>query len=225
MPYKASARPFFFPAAGRRSAIAAFHSEMFPLFLRGITLSAGRRSIPDTRRAASVSADPTAAIRPRPGHRTHGPPCTPDEEYIVTSPQSGSPTIVSGDHSLQIRTVPPGQESETTARNDFYGYIPSPKTRKGSLVHEAGIGIIAVLIHAREEATKAIYPRCRIATKSTPQKRKSGAAPVRTHSQPGPGRQRQVGKFGKTPVCQNTEPMTEIISATVCINPDIFVIL
>ncbi len=225
MPYKASARPFFFPAAGDVPLSPHFIRRCFPCFsgaqpCRRTTIHSGHET-GGIRVRRSDCGNPSAARTSNTGPfpRAHR------RRYIVTSPRSGSPTIVSDDHSLQIRTVSPGQESETTVRNDFYGYIPSPKPHKGSLVHEAGIGIIAVLIRDREEATKAIYPRCRIATKSTPQKRKSGAAPVRTHSQPGPGRQRQVGKFGKTQACRNTEPMTEIISATVCINPDIFVIL
>lgn len=135
MPYKASARPFFFPAAGRRSAIAAFHSEMFPLFLRGITLSAGRRSIPDTRRAVSVSADPTAAIRPRPGHRTHGPfPRAHRRGYNITAIHTvTTPAVVLNGHNLHIRTVPVRARTENGHPKYPHGNaLPSPTNARAS---------------------------------------------------------------------------------------------
>lgn len=112
MPYKASARPFFFPAAGRRSAIAAFHSEMFPLLLRGTTLPphddpfrtrGGRHPCPPIRLRQSVRGPDIEHTDRFPAHT--------DEDirlriYITAIHTVTTPAVVLNGHNLHIRTVP-----------------------------------------------------------------------------------------------------------------------
>ena len=225
MPYKASARPFFFPSAGRRSAIAAFHSEMFPLLLRGTTLPphddpfrtrGGRHPCPPIRLRQSVRGPAIEYTDRSPAHT--------DEDISLRVHDPALQPLFPATIACRSEPFRPGKNRKRPSETIFTATFPRRRPAKGRSSTKRG-SALSRSSSTPGRKTKVVRPRRRIATRSTPPKRKSGAAPVRTHSQPGPGRQRQVGKFGKTPVCRNTEPMTEIISATVCINPDIFVIL